>query len=415
MKIIIVGAGLAGTASALALTKWMPSKPEITVVELRTKPLTMGGAIGLTPNALRALHALGVMEGIKERRLGADIDRIELFDVYSAARLGNINFCDAYGNGVGKPSFKGLRILRSDLLVALLATTKQHSNIKIRYGRTVNSITEDDDAVVIGFAEDQVQLTADLLIGADGIHSMVRKLHVEPDRAPKYTGIAAIGGFAVVSPDHPLQWEDTALSQSLRGSLLCSHYERTRTRQFIAAVMETEDVRSKEGWIAMGKEQEEIKRRVKERYLGANIKMHGIPPLIESSRDWNLYPVYALPPQGKWSTGRVILVGDAAHAMPPQGESAGIAFEDAVILGRTMCTTDDKGLTGRLAVYERLRRPRTDEAYRQASFGWNTLKDSGWLAFQIRSWVTWAFLWWTAKSRALHYGEDLATKELDFS
>ena len=101
--------------------------------------------------------------------------------------------------------------------------------------------------------------------------------------------------------------------------------------------------------------------------------------------------------------------------MPPQGESAGIALEDAIVLGRAMSNIDVNGLTGCLTAYERIRRPRADEAYRQAAFGWNTLKDSGWVAFRIRSWLTWIFLWWTAKSRALRYSEDLSTKAMDFS
>lgn len=315
MEIIIVGAGIAGLASALALTKWMSSAPQIRVIELRSGPGTMGGAIGLTPNALRALSALGVMDYIEQKQLGASINCIELFDVYSAARLGNIEFAGPDGQGVGRPPFKGLRILRSELLEALIHNVKQHSNVTIEYGCNITHITESDSKVTLDFADRSESLSADLVVGADGIHSNVRKLHIEPNRIPEYTGIAAVGGFAQSESGARVQWKDTALSQSLRGSLLCSYFEKSRTQQFIAAVMETNDVKSKEGWVAMGKEQEDIKRRVAERYLGDNIKMSAIPPLVEASHSWNLYPVYALPPKGKWSTKRVILVGDAAHAV----------------------------------------------------------------------------------------------------
>ena len=101
--------------------------------------------------------------------------------------------------------------------------------------------------------------------------------------------------------------------------------------------------------------------------------------------------------------------------MPPQGESAGIALEDAIILGRALSVSDEKGIPSRLAAYERLRRPRADEAYKQATFGWETQKDSGWLAFQLRSWITSAFLWWTQNARDLRYSEDLATKDLNLA
>jgi salicylate hydroxylase len=99
--------------------------------------------------------------------------------------------------------------------------------------------------------------------------------------------------------------------------------------------------------------------------------------------------------------------------MPPQGESAGIALEDAVIVGRVMATNDPDGLTGQMKRYERLRRPRVDTAYRESTFGWNTLKDSGWLSFQFRCLLTWMFLWWTAGGRVQRYSEDLATAALD--
>lgn len=108
--------------------------------------------------------------------------------------------------------------------------------------------------------------------------------------------------------------------------------------------------------------------------------------------------------------------------MPPQGESAGIALEDAIVLARVVahCTTSGSqtvsststDIDSAFAAYERIRRPRVDEAYSQSTWGWNTQKDSGWLSFQFRSWITWLFLAWTVKSRMIHHSEDLATKGL---
>lgn len=316
MQVTIVGAGIAGLASALALTKWMPNPPQITVIELRAVPSTMGGAIGLTPNALRALVALGVMEQIKEKAIGASIDRIELYDIYSASSLGTIDFSGPNGEGLGQPPLKGLRILRSDLLQSILSTVAKHGNITIEYGRTITGIKERSDKIELQFGDDSEMLSADFLVGADGIHSIVRKLHIEPMRIPEYTGIAAVCGFADVGTGTFARgWKDTALGQALRGSLLCSYYEPSRTKHFVAAVMETADVKSKEGWVAMGKEQDEIKHRVEERYLGGNVKMKGISDIVNNSHSWNLYPVYSLTPQGTWSSPRAILVGDAAHAV----------------------------------------------------------------------------------------------------
>ncbi|KPI35182.1 uncharacterized protein AB675_10123 [Cyphellophora attinorum] len=396
MSITIVGAGIAGTSCAIALTKWMQEPPDITILEIRSKPQTIGGAIGLTPNAVRALHHLDVLKHIQEHRFGNSVGSIQLFNVYTASSLGAISFTGPDGNGIGDPPFKGLRILRSELLDALMRTAKALPNVKIQFGIDITTFTEHAEGVTIGFTN-------------------VRSLHVEPDRKPTYTGIAGVSGFSQVPGGVHLSWEDTGLCQSTSGSLLCSYFEPSRTKQFLGAVMETEDVKSKEGWYAAGREQEVLKARVEKAYLSGDVKMPGVSKLVKASHGWSLWPVYTLPPKGTWSTKRTILIGDAAHAMPPQGESAGIALEDSIVLGRVfsrLIDSSEEKISSCFAAYERLRRPRVDEAYAQSTWGWSTQKDSGWLMFQFRCWLTWIFLPWTAKSRAIRHAEDLATKDL---
>ena len=411
MKVIIVGAGTAGLATAISLTRWMREPPKITVIELRPQLSTIGGAIGLTPNALRALHRLGAFEVIKKHGFGASIDRIELFDAYTAGRLGQINFTASDGSGVGDPPLKGLRIMRSDLLKALLEVVEKLDNVSIQYGRKINGIQETDQQVCLSF-EDEGTIQADLLVGCDGVHSKVRQLLIEPDRLPHYTGIAAVSGFTELR-EEKLHWQDTGLVQGLRGSFLSSSYTLSKDKHYIAAIMETEDVQSREGWLAKGAEQDKIRQSVLERYQSK--AMPYLQTLVETSRDWSLYPVYNLGPKGVWSTRYSILLGDAAHAMPPQGESAGIALEDAIVFGRVMSISNDAGLPGRFAAYEMVRRPRTDEAYQQAIFGWETNKDCSWFKHKMRGWLTFVFLWWTHDSRLKRYSEDLAIAELDLS
>lgn len=115
--------------------------------------------------------------------------------------------------------------------------------------------------------------------------------------------------------------------------------------------------------------------------------------------------------------------------MPPQGESAALALEDAIVLGRvfsvapprSLSTINDNGpatddadyLKARLSAYYRLRRARIDAAYASSTFGWSTQKDSGKWAFWFRGWMTWVFLWWTDRERRRGYEEDLAGGEMD--
>lgn len=410
MKIIVLGAGVAGLASAIALSKWTDEPPSITIVEVRPEPSTIGGAVGLTPNALRCLHHLGVLSHIREQKYGADIEKIELFTIYTGARLGQITFTGDTGNGVGKPAFKGLRIVRADLLQALLKTAMSLDNIKIEYGRKAVQVKENDSNVTVGF-DNGSDLSGDILIGCDGIHSFVRSSLVDPERTPAYTGIAAVFGFATLAEGDEVPWRDTGLCQSQRGTLMTSYLEPTKKKQFIAAIMETEDVVSREGWKAQGSEQESIKRNVQNRFGNSAIKF--LDPLIEATEHWSLYPVYKLAPRGKWASKRAILLGDSAHAMPPQGESTAYALEDAIIFARILEKHRSRGVEAVFDAYQKIRRGRMDAAYEESAWGWETQKDCGWFTFLLRSWITSGYLWWTASARQKRYIEDVGLIDLD--
>ncbi len=307
MHITILGAGIAGLASALALSQHISPSAEITLVELRPQLSTIGGAIGLTPNALRALHHLGVLKCIREKGVGCEVGKIELFEIYGGKKLGIIDFTGGSGTdgeGVkceaGEERFKGLRIMRKDLVECMLECVRQRGSVEDEFGRKVVDIEEKESDVVVRF-EDGGHVRTDVLVGCDGVHSSVRTLLIEPERQPQYTGIAAVYGFTdmagVEAAQEKLPWDTTGLCQSKKGSLLCAFCEETRKEVFIAAIMETKDVQSKDGWKAKAGEQEEIKKSVRERYSGS--KMICLDPLIEKSRDWKLYPVYRLGPAGK--------------------------------------------------------------------------------------------------------------------
>ncbi|KIW87397.1 uncharacterized protein Z519_12033 [Cladophialophora bantiana CBS 173.52] len=410
MNVVIVGAGIAGLSSALALTKWLPDKPHITIIEIRPRPSTIGGAIGLTPNALRCLHHLGALPHIRARDLGIDIDKIELFTIYTGARLGDINFTGNNGVGVGEPAFKGLRILRADLVQSLTETVKALDNVGLEYGCKPAQIVETGSQVTV-VLDDGRTLSADLLLGCDGIHSFVRTSLVDPERKPLYTGIAAVFGFADLQEGATVPWKDTGLCQSQRGSLMTTYYEPTRKKQFVAAITETKDVESREGWLARSAEQERIKQDVKTRFGGSAIGF--LEPLMAAADHWTLYPVYKLAPRGNWCSKRTMLLGDAAHAMPPQGESTAYALEDAILFARAMESGFDSGPDEVFRTYEKVRRANIDRAYQEAAFGWGTQKDCGWFTFLLRSWLTRAYLWWTASARERRYSEDVAAMVLD--
>jgi salicylate hydroxylase len=107
MDILILGGGVAGLTCALGLTKFAPTGfiPNIRIYEIRPIPATIGGAVNLTPNALRLLDHLGALDFIKEAQFGDTIEAVEVFDIYSG-KLAESDFRGPQGNGIGEPPYK---------------------------------------------------------------------------------------------------------------------------------------------------------------------------------------------------------------------------------------------------------------------------------------------------------------------
>ena len=79
--------------------------------------------------------------------------------------------------------------------------------------------------------------------------------------------------------------------------------------------------------------------------------------------------------------------------MPPQGEAAGLALEDATLLARVFQECPKKTIPEVFTAYERTRRPRINAAYKNANLRWENVKDKGWVKQKGFEWIFWAFLW----------------------
>ncbi len=323
MNITILGAGITGLTSSLALQNHLPEpKPTITIYEIRDTPSTIGGAVNLTPKALRYLHYLG----IDSRRLRAECKRIELFDLYSGRKYSEVDFRGADGDGIGKDAskrFYSARVLRRDLQAALLEAVEKQADTRtqIVLGKKVERTEErrEEGDVQLTF-NDGERVSCDLLLGCDGIHSATRTLLIDPDRQPTYTGICVCMATAQLTPEIKLKWETTGLASSRRGIFMASYFEQSRTQQYIAAVMEMKEVANRQGWKVRGSDQSALKNDILSRFKSAS--MPELEDLVSAAGEWSSYPVHMLPPGGKWSSpgGRVILLRDSLHAVsgPPR-------------------------------------------------------------------------------------------------
>ncbi|EMF17683.1 FAD/NAD(P)-binding domain-containing protein [Sphaerulina musiva SO2202] len=416
LDVLILGGGIAGLTTALALTKYAPKDqvPRIRIFEIRPEPATIGGAVNLTPNALRMLDHLGALPIIRERNYGRDIDVLEIFDVYSG-KIAESSFRGPDGKGVGNPPYKALRITRGDALKGVLAAIEQQKNITITCGKRTVKIDETEEKVTLHF-EDGESVSGDLLMGCDGIHSVTRLKHVEPERKATYSGVSNAFGFAKVDPDFKVHFSCTAINFARRGMLLTSFHSPATDSIYVGGLMQVEDIGSRDGWKSVGADAERTRAQLLERFADAQIP--SIKPLIEQAKDFYLWPVFTLSKQGKWSTNRVMLLGDAAHAMPPQGESTGIVFEDTVLFSRCLTRWIEKGKPNTMKepfeAYEKLRRPRIDVAFEESKTVVKTVSDAGWLGHKIKTFIVPWYLWFTKNYREAHFIEDVTRADLGY-
>ncbi|CVL08413.1 related to salicylate hydroxylase [Fusarium mangiferae] len=400
MHIIIIGAGPAGLAAALALsqTAIQGSPPRITILELRPKVETLCGTILLTPLALRYLDALGV--GSRLRKLGIPIRGVDVVALWTGRTLGQM-----------LPGTDALRVMRHHLVQCMADAVAELPNdrVNLRYGARVTDIRQVDDQgddegtvrVDLRFDADESQesISCDILLGCDGIHSFVRTTVVDCERKKTYSGRAIAYGYVncdspgninmTTSDGKPILLDSTMI-QGQHGSFFMTYFEPSREKVYALALMPmAENQDSREGWKALGEDKLTLKRDIVARFKEGSIE--GLETIINES-DWYFYPVYMLPPEGRWSKGRVLLLGDAAHAMPPQGESTGIAIEDGVLFAHVLSEGISRGVPYVMEAYEALRRDDIKKLHAETMFRWNAGSSSSWLWSITMEFATWVYL-----------------------
>lgn len=323
---IVVGGGIGGTAAALALAGrgW-----SVQVLERAPEVADVGSGISLWSNALRALDALGVgdavrAQGMAEVSAGIRDDRGRWLSRTDVATLR-----ERFGAPVVIHRARLLDILRTALPEGV-----------VRTGVSVEAVTA-DGAVVHAAGTS----SADLVVGADGIRSVVRRA-VCGEVAPRYAGYTV--WRAVVDIDEQL----TEFGETWGRGIRFGFAPLADGRVYCFAVYNARE--NTTGDFA------EV------RHLFENWH-HPIPALLAAADPKTVLhnDIYELPALATFTAGRIALLGDAAHAMTPNlGQGGCQALEDAVVLGRLA------GEPGGLARYDRERRPRTQMiATRSARIG----------------------------------------------
>ena len=340
LAVIVVGAGMGGLAVTLALrqqgiaTVLYEQAPELSEV---------GAGIMLTPNACRALMALGVFEAIDARaqRPGATHYR----DYRTGAILTSVHYDEAFQRRYGGPY---LTIHRADLQDALKQAVLAHDPTILQLGHRLVEVEQDAHRVTACFANG-VRASADLLIACDGIKSVVRE-QVFGLGSATFSGHVAYRGMV------PIEWLGPEYRTADTSTTLGpgQHWVMYTVKQgaFLNYVAIPErGAWTEESW-SVPATAEELRRE----FAHWHPRYHQLIDLTPPERlfKWGLFDRDPLP---RWVAGRVVLLGDAAHPTTPfMAQGAAMAFEDAVVLGRALAAS--RTLPEALATYERVRLPR---------------------------------------------------------
>jgi 2-polyprenyl-6-methoxyphenol hydroxylase-like FAD-dependent oxidoreductase len=343
MKIAIVGAGIGGLAAAAAL-RGVGIEAEI--YEQAERFARIGAGIQQSPNAMKVHRGLGI-----EARL-RDVAFAPVTSLNRDAVTGAVTNDHPLGSSVearyGAPY---LTLHRGDLHAALADIVPTDS---VHNGRKLVRIAEEGARVALGFA-DGSEVLADAVIGADGVHSLVRE-HVGITDRPRFTGRVA---YRTTFPAARLKGVDVGLSRTKWWGL-DRHiviYLVTAARDevyFVTSQPERADWITQESWSAKGDVGE-----LRAAFADFHPDVRAVLAAAPEVHKWGIFERDPLP---VWRRGKVVLLGDSCHPMTPyMASGAAMALEDAVVLARCFETLADERIEHVFDAYEASRKPRTSQ------------------------------------------------------
>ncbi|QRX95119.1 FAD-dependent oxidoreductase [Streptomyces noursei] len=337
-RILVIGGGIAGTATALALHK---AGFEVTVHEAHPDTAgDIGAFLTLASNGMRAvaqLDASDVVTGI-----GYPLRSMRVLDG-QGAEMAHVPL------GEADDALLRYRCLRRGELNAVLQAEAIRRGIGLSHGSRLVSVEDGSDQVTARFADGSVA-TADLLVGADGLNSTVRRA-IAPGAEPVYAGQSVFYGYTRSASVA----EETGHITMVRGSTAAFGYAVSpdgETYWFARVAGEAIPVEELAHPSPSRWRERLVELLSKDATPAASIVAASTDSLMATNAT-------EIPPGTPWRSGRRLIVGDAAHAASPAtGQGASMALEDAVILAKSLRDMPD--LDSALALYEACRRPRVE-------------------------------------------------------
>lgn len=339
MKIAIVGGGIGGLAAAIACAK---SGNEVVVLERCDEFSEFGAGIQLAPNAFHALDYLGV--GDEVRKLAVQIGELRLVDGLTGEIITQLPLGKEYKEKFENPY---MVVHRTDLYYPLLDACKENNLIELRTScKVIGYQKTNSSAKVIMSNGDFV--AADIIIGADGLHSVIRKQLVG-DGAPRVSG-HTIYRSVIPMEKVPKELQLDAVTLWAGPKWHFVYYPIAGGKFMNLAV--TKDNHAPEAIAGESVLNSSV--------IGEFESVTGdAKKLLNLGEGWKKWVLCDRDPIDNWVDGRVALLGDAAHPMLQYAaQGACMALEDAVVLGELINKNANENPNSILTEYNSIRRNR---------------------------------------------------------
>ena len=340
MQVLIVGGGIAGSVAAMAIHQ---AGITARVAEAYPPPnIEVGSYFNIAPNGLRALEAV---DALHLAQAAGFPTRHNVMWSDSGHRLGSVP--------LGRPLADGTlaQTLKRSHLTSLLTDEVVRRGIRVDFGRRLIGADLTADGRVEAWFDDGSQVDADVLVGADGVHSTVRKLIDPAAPSGRYVGLTNFGGITtgVRLAAEPETWHLVFGRRAFFGYHLTPQGEVVWFANVPRERIGPDEARSttREQWQA-----QLVDLFADDRSPAAALVSDGTLELVAD----NTHDLAHVP---QWRKGPMVIIGDAAHApTPASGQGASMASEDAVVIAQAL--RDVPSVEGALATYERLRRERVE-------------------------------------------------------
>lgn len=346
LRVAVVGGGIGGLTCAIALRRL---GVEVEVFEQSSELGEIGAAVALSANGTRLLRSLGVDEALTTATEPTQLQfrRWDTGDLIWSHPVGENGW---YRKRCGAPYYG---IHRKDLQHALIETLGQEI---IRLNHRCVDVAEEPDGAWLAFEGGRTAL-ADVVVGADGIHSTLREKVAGEGAEAVFSRDVGFRGLIPVEKLPSLPEPGTIqFWPGPGGHMLHYAIDGGETVNFLAVVDRPEW--TEEAWKAPCETYEAL--AAFEGWHPAVTEMVGA---VEDDPAW--WALHDYPPLARWAAGRVVLIGDAAHAMlPHQGQGANQAIKDAVALARILSEARPDDYKNAFHRYEAMRMKRTRRARR---------------------------------------------------